>query len=155
MQLIFNIFHQRPIERLFPYAKANNIGIIARVPLDGGGLTGKLTLDTKFTDDLHSVYFNQEHLNMLVPRTSELKKLLGVEAKTIPELALRFILSHDEVSTVIPGTRKVKNVEANAAVSDGKKLTLKMLNELKKHAWERNFYPDIDPSMKNVGYIEH
>lgn len=154
IQLIFNIFHQKPVERLFPYVKQNNIGIIARVPLDEGGLTGKLTLDTKFADDLHSVYFNQEHLDMLVPRNDELKKLLGVEAKTLPELALKFILSLDEVSTVIPGTRKVKNVEANAAVSDGKKLTPKLLAELKKHAWERNFYPDVDPSMKNVGYIE-
>ena len=155
VQLIFNIFHQKPVERLFPYAKQNNIGIIARVPIDEGGLTGKLTLDTKFTDDLHSVYFNQEHLNMLVPRIDELKKLLGVEAKTVPELALRFILSHDEVSTVIPGTRKVKNVEANVSVSDGNKLTPKLLAELKKQVWERNFYPDVDPTMKNVGYIEH
>src|SRR3990172_1344376 len=92
VQFIFNIFHQKPIESLFPYAKKNNIGLIARVPLDEGGLTGKLTQETKFTDELHSVYFNQEHLNQLVPRIDKIKKLLGEEAKIIPELALRFIL---------------------------------------------------------------
>lgn len=154
VQFIFNIFHQKPIKKLLPYAKKNNIGLIARVPLDEGGLTGKLTRDTKFTDELHSVYFDQENLNQLIPKIDEIKKLLGKEAKTIPELSLRFILSHDEVSAVIPGTRKVKNVEDNVSVSDGRKLSAELLKDLKRHAWERNFYPDIDPGMKESNYIE-
>lgn len=154
IQLIFNIFHQRPIERLFPYAKANNIGIITRVPLDEGGLTGKFTLETKFNDPLHSVYFSQERLKEVVPRVDALKKLLDGEAKTMPELALRYILSFDEVSVAIPGSRKVVNVEANTSVSDGRKLSVNLLEELKKHSWERNFYVDLDPSMEKVGYIE-
>lgn len=153
IQFIFNIFHQKPVEKLLPYASKNNIGLIARVPLDEGGLTGKLTTETKFTDELHSAYFNQDNLDQLVLRIDELKKLLGKEATTMAELALRFILSHDEISTVIPGTRKVKNAEENVSVSDGRKLSQKLIQELKKHIWERNFYPDVDPSMKGTGFL--
>lgn len=154
IQLIFNIFHQQPITRLFPYAKANNIGLIARVPLDEGGLTGKLTLKTQFKDPLHSVYFSQERLKEVVPRVDALKKLLDGEAKNLPELALRFILSFSEISVAIPGSRKVANVEANASISDNRKLSDSLLEELKKHAWERNFYVNLDPAMENVGFVE-
>ena len=79
---------------------------------------------------------------------------MGSEAKTLAELALRYILNFDEVSTVIPGTRKVATVEANAAVSNGRKLSENLMNELKNHAWERNFYVDKDPAMEMDGYIE-
>jgi aryl-alcohol dehydrogenase-like predicted oxidoreductase len=154
IQLIFNIFHQRPIERLFPYAKANNIGLIARVPLDEGGLTGRYNLDTKFSDPMHSVYFSPDRLEQLLPRADKLKELLNGEAKTMAELALRFILSFDEISCAIPGTRKVKYVEENTAAADGRKLSDDLMNELKKHAFERNWYVDFDPALKDSGYLE-
>lgn len=155
IQFIFNIFHQRPTEKLLPYAKKNNIGLIARVPLDEGGLSGKISLDTKFEKgDFRRNYFAGERLNELVKRTDELKKLLGKEAKTLPELALRYILSWKEVSTVIPGLRMVPYVEMNTAVSDGLRFSEKLMKELKKHSWERWFYWDGDPSMKKNGYIE-
>lgn len=155
IQFIFNIFHQKPTEKLLPYANKNNIGLIARVPLDEGGLSGNINFDTKFADgDFRQHYFSDDHLKELVTKTGELKKLLGEEAKTLPELALRYILSLDEVSTVIPGTRKVKNAEANAAISDGRKLSPQLMAELKKHVWERNFYGESDPSMASNGYLE-
>ncbi|MBU1327172.1 aldo/keto reductase [Patescibacteria group bacterium] len=154
IQFIFNIFHQKPTEKLLPYAKEHNIGLIARVPRDEGGLTGKLTLDTKFDDDMRSKYFSKERLQEFIPRIKELEKILGDEAKTLPELALRYILFFDEVSTVIPGTRKVKYVDENVSVSDGRKLSEKLMDELKKHAWERNFYVDRDPSIGKDSYIE-
>jgi aryl-alcohol dehydrogenase-like predicted oxidoreductase len=154
IQFIFNIFHQKPTEKLLPYAKEHGIGLIARVPLDEGGLTGSITLDSRFTDELRSHYFSQEHLPEFVTRTDNLKALLGQEAQTLPELALRYILSFDEISTVIPGTRKVANVDASAGSSDGRKLSTGLMEELKKHAWERNFYPDVDPTLEREGYIE-
>ena len=154
IQFIFNVFHQRPEEKLLPYAKKNNIGLIARVPLDEGGLTGRINLDSRVNDDMRSVYFSKERLEEFKPRLTELTKLLGSEAKTLPELALRWLLSHDEVSTVIPGTRKVKYVDENTSVSDGRKLSTRLMLELKKHAWERNFYVDLDPSMKKTDYVE-
>ncbi len=141
VQTIFNIFHQKPTEELFPYALAHNIGIIARVPLDEGGLSGNMTLDTKFPEGtLHTSYFGGERLAELVKRTEALKKLLGEEAKTLPELALRYTLSFYAVSTTIPGMRKLGHVESNVAATDGKILSTKLLAELKNHAWERNFY---------------
>ena len=154
IQFIFNIFHQKPTEKLLPYAKKHNIGLIARVPLDEGGLTGKIVEGVKFNDAMRSEYFKEDRLKEFLPRLASLEKLLGKEAKTLPELALRYILSFGEISTVIPGTRKIKTVEANAGVSDGKKLSTELMKELRKHAWERNFYVDLDPSMEKDGYIE-
>jgi aryl-alcohol dehydrogenase-like predicted oxidoreductase len=154
VQFIFNIFHQKPEEKLLPYAKENNIGLITRVPLDEGGLSGKITLETSFADAMRSSYFKKDRLPEFVSRTEKLKKFLGKEATTLPELALRWILSHEEVSVAIPGTRKVKNAEANTAVSDGRKLSEKLMKEIKSHSWERNFYVDFDPSMEETNYIE-
>ncbi len=154
IQFIFNIFHQKPTEKLLPYAKAHNIGLIARVPRDEGGLTGKLTPDSTFTDDMRSKYFSKDRLEEFIPRIQKLEQLLGDEAKSLPELALRYILSFDEVSTVIPGTRKVKYVDENVAVSDGKKLSNQLMNGLKNHTWERNFYVDFDPALEKNGYVE-
>jgi len=141
IQFIFNVFHQEPTKELLPYAKEHNIGLIARVTLDEGGLSGNITTDTKFAEgDFRKEYFGGDRLVELVKRTDGLKKLLGEEAKTLPELALRYILSQPEVSTAIPGLRKVKHVEENVAVSDGKVLSKEMLEKLKSHVWERNFY---------------
>lgn len=92
----------------------------------------------------------------MVRRNDELMKIAGNEVKTLPELALRYLLSFNEVSTVIPGMRRVKNVEANTSLSDGIKLSERLMNELKKHKWERNFYPESwkDAALKDTGYLE-
>lgn len=155
IQCIFNIFHQKPTEKLFSYVKEHNIGLINRVPLDEGGLTGTFTEETTFEEgDFRSKFFTKERLKGLIKRTDDLKKLLNDEAKTLPELDLRYILSHDAISTVIPGMRKTKNVEANTSFSDGRKLSKKLIKVLKNHSWERNFYPNNDPTMKDTNYLE-
>ncbi|MBU1104759.1 aldo/keto reductase [Candidatus Parcubacteria bacterium] len=156
IQFIFNIFHQKPTEKLLPYAKQNNIGLIARVPLDEGGLTGKWTGDHKFLEgDFRNDYFCKERLDELVVRTDKLKELLGKETTSLAELALRYILSFDEISTTIPGMRKVQFVESNTTISDGRKLSKELLKELKKHKWERNFYSTHDPWLKEFGFVEN
>jgi len=155
VQFIFNLFHQRPAEKLLPYAAKNNIGLIARVPLDEGGLSGNFTADTVFAPgDFRSRYFTPDRLPELVARTDKLKALLGAEAQTLPELDLRYLLSFSALSTVIPGMRKLKHVEANLAVSDGRKLSASLMAELKHHAWERNFYGGSDPSLAATGFME-
>ena len=157
IQFIFNIFHQKPEEKLLPYAKKNNIGLIARVPLDEGGLTGKFTTETKFEKgDFRNNYFKGKRLTELVKRTNYLKKVLGDEVENLVELSLSWILSHNEVSTTIPGMRKVDYIKANTAVSDKGKLSEDVMKELKNHAWERNFYApaSVDPAMKVDGYLE-
>jgi len=141
IQFIFNIFHQKPVQELFPYAREHDIGLIARVPLDEGGLTGKFSIKTEFAKgDFRNSYFSKDRLAELEKRTNRLKALLGAEAGSLNELALRFILSFKEVSTTIPGMRKLDYVLGNASASDGRKLSAKMMEELKKHSWERNFY---------------
>ena len=92
--------------------------------------------------DWRNNYFRGDRKQQVYERVEKLKLLLGLEAKTLPELALRFILSRPAVSTVIPGMRNIANVETNTAVSDGKYLSEKLLKELKKHKWVRNFYGD-------------
>lgn len=157
VQCIFNIFHQLPADKLFPYAKEHKIGIIARVPLDEGGLTGTITKDTVFArGDFRAEYFGGERRGELVRRLEELKKLLGKEAKTLPELALRYILSYSAVSTVIPGMRSVKHTEANVSYSDGHELSWELFDELAHHSWERNFYPARarDEALADIGYVE-
>ncbi len=157
VQCIFNIFHQKPTEKLLPYAIENNIGIIARVALDEGGLTGKYTNETSFPDgDFRGEYFGGERRAELVQRMGALREVVeshdGVE--TLTELALRYVLSFDALSTVIPGMRTVEYVEANTDVSGKGPLCAEVLAELKKHAWERNFYGVHDPEMEVDGYIE-
>lgn len=155
IQFIFNIFHQKPTEKLLPFARKHNVGLIARVPLDEGGLSGKITLKTRFAKgDFRRNYFKDERLKELIKRTEELKRLLGKEVKTLPELSLKYILSWNEVSTTIPGLRRIRHVKENTAVSDGQKLSKELMNEIKRYAWERNFYNNNDPSMAATGYIE-
>ncbi|HTY09690.1 MAG TPA: aldo/keto reductase [Bacteroidota bacterium] len=140
-QVIYNIFDQSPEEELFPFCQKNNIAVIARVPFDEGGLTGRIRPDTVFMkEDWRNDYFRGDRKQQVYDRVEKLKLLLGPEAKTLAELSLRFILSRPVVSTVIPGMRTIPNVETNTAVSDGKVLSEKLLKELKKHKWPRNFY---------------
>lgn len=141
VQVIYNIFDQSPEKALFPKCQEKKIGVIVRVPLDEGSLTGAITEQTTFPpDDFRTRYFRGDRKKQVVERVGKLRKLLNDEAKSLPELALRFVLSHSAISTVIPGMRKLKNVEANIAVSDGRRLSLDLLAELKRHAWDRNFY---------------
>jgi aryl-alcohol dehydrogenase-like predicted oxidoreductase len=115
--------------------------VIARVPFDEGALTGTITPDTVFPDgDFRNHYFGGDRKRQVWDRVLRLKKLTGDEARSLPELALRFCLAHDAVSTVIPGMRKVSNVEANTAVSDGRRLTASLKADLRAHAWPRDFY---------------
>jgi aryl-alcohol dehydrogenase-like predicted oxidoreductase len=140
-QVIYNIFDQTPENNLFTICQEKNIGIIVRVPLDEGGLTGSIISETKFpAGDFRNHYFRDDRKQQVVERTNALTQLLGKEAATLPELALRFCLHHPAVSTVIPGMRSVANVEANCRFSDGRKLSDRMIAEIRKHKWERNFY---------------
>jgi aryl-alcohol dehydrogenase-like predicted oxidoreductase len=137
VQVIYNIFDQAPEDALFPAAKELDVAIIARVPLDEGSLTGTLKKTSKFDkDDWRSKYFGPENLMATVIRVGRLEPLVP-EGMTLPAMALRFILSNPVVSTVIPGMRKPTHVEENIRTSDGKSLPPALLEELKKHRWDR------------------
>jgi aryl-alcohol dehydrogenase-like predicted oxidoreductase len=141
VQVIYNIFDQAPEDRLFPLCRKLNIGVIARVPFDEGSLTGTLTTETTFPkDDWRSTYFVPENLRSSVAHADALKPVIP-SMMSMPEMALRFILANDDVHTIIPGMRKVRNVEANMSVSDGSKLPPSLMSELKKHRWDRTPTP--------------
>ncbi|MCI0338580.1 MAG: aldo/keto reductase [Acidobacteria bacterium] len=138
VQVIYNIFEQAPENQLYPLCLELNIGVIARVPLDEGGLTGTIKPDTVFPDtDFRTWFFRGERKQKVFNRVERLKLLLGAEAENLPELALRFTLSNDAVNTVIPGMRNAKHVTANISYSDGRRLTPGMLWRLKQFAWDR------------------
>lgn len=144
VQVIYNIFDQNPEDELFPACAENDVAVIARVPFDEGGLTGTLTAETTFPEeDWRSKYFSQENLIPTIERAEKLKALLP-DGTTLPELALRFILSNETVGTVIPGMRKTAHVGSNLAASDKGKLSGEMLEELKTHRWVRKPKPWSD-----------
>ncbi len=141
VQVIYNIFDQNPEDDLFPACLEHDVAVIARVPFDEGTLTGTLTKETTFpADDWRAGYFNPENLNASVDRAEALRPLIP-EGSTMPEIALRHILSHDAVSTIIPGMRKIKNVESNCAASDKGALPEALLEKLKAHRWVRKPTP--------------
>jgi aryl-alcohol dehydrogenase-like predicted oxidoreductase len=141
VQVIYNIFDQNPEDELFPACKEMNVAVIARVPFDEGTLTGTLTRDTEFPpDDWRAGYFNPENLAASVDRAEALRPLIP-EGSTMPETALRHILGHATVSTIIPGMRKLSHVEANCAASDKGPLEAALLAKLKEHRWERKPTP--------------
>ncbi|HEU5146128.1 MAG TPA: aldo/keto reductase [Chryseosolibacter sp.] len=137
VQVIYNIFDQAPEDKLFPLCRKLNIGVIARVPFDEGSLTGTLTKDTKFPkDDWRATYFVPENLNSSVEHADALRPLIP-PSMTMPEMALRFILENQDVHTIIPGMRKLRNVEANMSASDGQRLDAALVKKLKGHRWDR------------------
>lgn len=137
IQVIYNIFDQSPEDELFPYCEKNNIAVIARVPFDEGSLTGQLTIDSKWPEgDFRNIYFGPENLPPTIQRIEKLKETLNGEM-SLPELALRFIASHPAVTTMIPGMRQLKNVEANMRISDGKGLSKEWIDKLRLHRWDR------------------
>jgi aryl-alcohol dehydrogenase-like predicted oxidoreductase len=137
VQVIYNIFDQSPEDKLLPLCQELNIGVIARVPLDEGSLGGKMTLETRFPKgDWRAGYFGPENLVNTIQRVDKLNKILPA-GMTLPELALRFILSHPAVGTTIVGMRSPEHVRQNVAASDAGPLDSGLLRELKKHRWDR------------------
>lgn len=137
VQVIYNIFDQAPEDHLFPLCDELGVAIIARVPFDEGTLTGTLTKDSTWPEgDWRNTYFVPENLNASVDRAEALRPLIP-EGMTMPDMALRFILAHPTVSTIIPGMRKLRHVEANVAASDGKTLSADLIQQLRAHRWDR------------------
>ena len=143
VQVIYNIFEQRPAEELLPAALEHDVGIIVRVPLEEGLLAGTLGPDHVFPeDDWRGEWLTPERLREAAPRLEQLKAFLTDDRPTLAALALKFCLSHPAVSTVIVGMRRVHHVESNCTVSDGKLLTQEELQELAQHAFVHGWkYP--------------
>ena len=141
LQVIFNILRQRPAELLFPRAAERKVGILARLPLSSGMLTGKLTSATRFEPDDHRAFnregaafdkgetfsgFDYERSLQVVEK---LRALLPA-GMTLPELALRYIASFPAVTCSIPGARRVEQVEQNVTAGSKGPLDAQLLSAL-------------------------
>ncbi len=141
VQVIYNVFHQQPQEVLFPACVEHGVGVIVRVALDEGGLTGRITAQTEFPEgDWRHGYFGGDRRQQVEDRVVALTTDLGIDTGALAGHALRFVLDAEAVSTVIVGMRTVGNVERNVAVSDGRSLPPEVREVLARHRWERNFY---------------
>lgn len=138
VQVIYNIFDQNPEDALFPICRMKNAAVIARVPFDEGTLTGTLTSDSQWpAGDWRNTYFVPENLKSSVAHAEALRPLVPA-GSTMSRMALQFILNNPDVSTTIPGMRKLRNVEANCAASAAGPLQAELHKKLRAHRWDRN-----------------
>ena len=139
VQVVYNVFDQNPEDVLFPACTRAKVAVIARVPFDEGSLAGALSLDSRWPEgDWRNLYFTPDRLRETLDRVDRLRPLVPAGG-TLPDLALRFILHHPAVSTVIPGMRRLRNVETNLAASGRGALTAAEVAALRAHRWERTW----------------
>ncbi len=153
VQMIFNIFRQRPSELFFKQAKKKNVGIIARVPLASGLLTGKFTKDTVFKEGDHRNFnrdgkgfdrgetFSGVDYELGLEAVEMLKQVFGNPENLAP-YALRWILMFDAVSCVIPGASNVSHVESNVLASDLKPLSNDQMEQIQE-IYEKYIKPTV------------
>ena len=139
VQVVYNIFDQSPEDALFPKCREKNVAVIARVPFDEGSLTGTMHRGMKWPDgDWRNLYFTRDKLRETLDRVDAMSRDLPPGLR-LPEAALRFILASPDVSTVIPGMRRLAHVEQNLAASGGGPLAAEMLEKLRKYRWDRTY----------------
>jgi aryl-alcohol dehydrogenase-like predicted oxidoreductase len=135
VQVIYNVFDQKPAERLFPLCRETKTAVIARVPFDEGSLTGTFTRDTLFPEgDFRTDYF-RDRRGETASRSARLKDVASRHGLTLAQAALKFCLADPAVSTVIPGMRRPSRVEENVVAADGKPLPPALLAEFRAAAW--------------------
>ena len=142
VQIIFNIFRQRPLDLFFDQAQRRNVGIIARVPLSSGMLTGKMTRESSFQSDDHRLFNRQGESFDRGETFSGLDYEIGLQAveelrhlvpagMTMPQMALRWILMSPAVSCTIPGAKRPSQVEENAQAADQPELPDEAMGQIR------------------------
>ncbi len=141
VQVIYNLFDQEPAAELLDVAKEHGVGVIVRVAFDEGSLTGKFTAATTFPEgDFRRGYFAGDRLERTVKRVEAIREDLARTRLTLAQAALKFVLAHPAVSTVIPGIRNVAQAEANCGISDLPDLPPDVLENLRRHNWRRGIW---------------
>lgn len=141
VQVIYNVFDQSPADRLLDACFEHGVGVIVRVALDEGSLTGNISAGTTFPEgDWRRGYFGGNRKAELQKHLRAIEGDLSISTSQLAETALRFVLSHKAVSTVIVGMRSLRNVERNAALADGNGLNADQVAKLQAHRWDRNWY---------------
>ena len=141
VQVIYNVFDQSPEDGLLDACAEHGVGVIVRVALDEGGLTGAITAGTTFEDDdWRAEYFRGDRPAQVAEHVDRIVEDLGITVDDLPATALRYVLSSPAVSTVIVGMRRPERIAQNVAVADGKGLPADQVEKLHAHRWDRNFY---------------
>ncbi|MGW0336108.1 aldo/keto reductase [Streptomyces sp. NPDC003011] len=141
VQVIYNIFEQAPADALLPACAEHGVGVIGRVVLDEGALTGSVRTGVTFPEgDWRNWYFRDDRPAQVEKRVDALLADLGIGVEELASTALRFALAGQAVSTVIVGMRSLRNVERNTAIADAPPLTSQELALLARHRWTKNFY---------------
>ena len=137
VQVVYNVFDQAPEDELFPLCREKGVAVIARVPFDEGSLAGQLSRDRVFPEgDFRKSYFSPENTARTMDRIERLERIVPA-GMTLPEMALRFILSNPDVTAVIPGMRRVHSVRGNLAAEEAGPLSASLVDELRSHRWNR------------------
>lgn len=153
VQIIFNIFRQKPAEEFFPIAEEKDVGVIVRVPLASGLLSGKMSLDREFPEDDHR-NFNREgeafdrgetfagiDFDTGLDAAEKLKELVP-EGHTLAQLALRWILDHPTVSCAIPGGKRPSQVEDNVAAANMQPLSGEAMRRIRE-IYDDSIHPQV------------
>jgi aryl-alcohol dehydrogenase-like predicted oxidoreductase len=143
VQIIFNVFRQRPAELFFEQAQLRRVGVLARVPLASGLLTGKISIATEFAEDDHRRFnrhgeafdrgetFSGVDVETALKAVEELKSI-APPGVSLAQFALRWILMHDAVSCAIPGARRPSQVDDNVSASDVEPLSNTMMASIQR-----------------------
>jgi aryl-alcohol dehydrogenase-like predicted oxidoreductase len=141
VQVIYNIFDQSAEENLFPLCHKMKVGVLARVPLDEGGLTGTITPESVFEPgEFRESYFRGDRKQQIAEHVKALQDDLKNVPGTLPEIALQFCFTNKAVTSVIPGMRRVSTVESSCRAASAGPLDAATMAILRRHAWNRNFY---------------
>jgi len=141
IQVIYNLFDQSARERLFPLCREKNVAVLARVPLDEGGLSGKLELGNPFPKkDWRHFYFKEGRLAETIERAAQFAFLVRGEIRSLAQAALKFCLMEPAVSTVLCGMRQPAHVEENIEVPELGGFSEAELKKAYALAWPRNYY---------------
>jgi aryl-alcohol dehydrogenase-like predicted oxidoreductase len=140
LQVLFNILNQEPAKQLISLAEVHDVGILARVPLASGLLTGKFSKDYRFPkDDNRSNYLNPKRLQEALGKVDRLKELIQDTGYTMPQIALAFLLRNPPVSSVLAGAKNLKQVEENST-GTLVELSEDLFQKIRKEFGDYNFF---------------
>jgi aryl-alcohol dehydrogenase-like predicted oxidoreductase len=140
LQVLYNILNQAAAKELLPLAKEKGYGVVARVPLASGLLSGRFRTDSVFSpEDIRQNFLTPKRLEEVIPRVDEAKAIIGGATKSLAEGALQFVLADDAIASVIPGARSVRQVEMNVAAAQGR-LPAEVVEKLHARLGDYNFY---------------
>jgi aryl-alcohol dehydrogenase-like predicted oxidoreductase len=145
LQTVYNILEQDPARDFMQAAERRNVGIMVRVPDASGLLTGKVNTDTKFDKNDHRSFRKQEFIIEAMQKIENMRPLASSKGWNITELAIKFILSHKQISVILPTMISIEEIELFTSLSDGKYLNTTEIARMEE-MYEKNFY--VEPVAK-------